>query len=553
MTDYNLLANIQYCGDIVSDSLSLLYYTHIPAAGVALLVSAYVLWNKRTRAGYFLFALSVVFAVWVTLALLIWLEFDKNTFLITAWSVFGLLTASIFFLTQLFAHAFFTSNAPFPKWMAILWSLLLLPIIVLTPTYYNVSGVDIRDCVAVENQLFTNYYYALGLIAMLLTVISAYPSLRRTSQKIEQESRSAKWIVFMGVELFLIAFLSTGALASYLVDSGLISDFGLEQYGVATMAVFIGILAYATVRYHAFNLKLLAAQALVFSLVILIAAEFLFVTSYINKVLVGLTLGLAVVFGYLLVRSVKQEVRQRELIEQQEKELEVANKQQENLLHFISHEIKGYLTKSEAGFAAIVEGDYGTVSETLKGMAGSALADVRKGVRTVMEILDASNMRKGTIGYNMQPFDVKKAITDVVNHLKPGADEKHLTIALDLPEGQCMLRGDAEKIRQHVLRNLIDNAVKYTPKGTIRVELRQKDGTIRFAVEDNGVGITPEDMKKLFTEGGHGAESIKINVHSTGYGLFIAKQVVETHKGKIWAESAGDGKGSKFIVDFPVS
>src|SRR3989338_10761463 len=116
-------------------------------------------------------------------------------------------------------------------------------------------------------------------------------------------------------------------------------------------------------------------------------------------------------------------------------ELEVANKQQENLLHFISHEIKGYLTKSEAGFAAIVEGDYGTVSETLKGMAGSALADVRKGVRTVMEILDASNMRKGTIGYNMQPFDVKKAITDVVNHLKPGAYEKHLTIALDLPEG----------------------------------------------------------------------------------------------------------------------
>ncbi|HEY4498786.1 MAG TPA: ATP-binding protein, partial [Candidatus Paceibacterota bacterium] len=65
--------------------------------------------------------------------------------------------------------------------------------------------------------------------------------------------------------------------------------------------------------------------------------------------------------------------------------------------------------------------------------------------------------------------------------------------------------------------------------------------------------ITPEDMKLLFTEGGHGKDSIKVNVHSTGYGLFIAKQIVEAHKGKIWAESEGEGRGSRFIVEFPMS
>ncbi len=231
--------------------------------------------------------------------------------------------------------------------------------------------------------------------------------------------------------------------------------------------------------------------------------------------------------------------------------LEVANAQQENLLHFISHEIKGYLTKSEAGFAAIAEGDYGVISEQLKGMATSALLDVRKGVRTVMQILDASNMKKGTMGYKKEPFDMKKIVIEAVNHLKPAAEEKSISIDLSIAEGEYALVGDEEKIKQHVLRNLVDNAIKYTPRGAIGVELSREGKTVRFAVKDNGIGITPEDMARLFTEGGHGKDSIKVNVHSTGYGLFIAKQVVVAHGGKIWAESEGAGKGSRFVVELP--
>src|SRR3989338_929343 len=74
--------------------------------------------------------------------------------------------------------------------------------------------------------------------------------------------------------------------------------------------------------------------------------------------------------------------------------LEIANAQQETLLHFISHEVKGYLTEGEAGFASIVEGGYGTVPDQLRTMASSALSSVRKGVATIMDILDASNLKK---------------------------------------------------------------------------------------------------------------------------------------------------------------
>ena len=90
------------------------------------------------------------------------------------------------------------------------------------------------------------------------------------------------------------------------------------------------------------------------------------------------------------LRAANEEVYKHSLeLARLKQALEIANGQQENLLHFISHEIKGYLTKSEAGFAAIAEGDFGQVSAPLHEMADAALKDVRKGVATVMDILDA--------------------------------------------------------------------------------------------------------------------------------------------------------------------
>ena len=234
-------------------------------------------------------------------------------------------------------------------------------------------------------------------------------------------------------------------------------------------------------------------------------------------------------------------------------ELEVVNKQQENLLHFISHEIKGYLTKSEAGFSAITEGDYGAVPEQLKTMATSALADVRKGVSTVMDILSASNLKKGTVTFKKAVLDFRVAVQAIIAEQQPAARAKNLEIDVRMTDGKYRMEGDEEKLREHVIRNLIDNAIRYTPTGSIRVELSDGDGKIHFSVKDSGVGITPEDMKNLFTEGGHGKDSIKINVHSTGYGLFIAKEVVEAEGGKIWAESEGAGKGSRFVVELPAT
>ncbi len=283
------------------------------------------------------------------------------------------------------------------------------------------------------------------------------------------------------------------------------------------------------------------------------ADDFLTITRQTLYPFLAFIAALTLIIAVLAASLIYIWSRRANMLARLSRSLEIANAQQEGLLHFISHEIKGYLTNSEAGFASIAEGDYGEVTPQLKTMATSALANVRRGVSTVVDILRAADMKRGTVSYRKDPVDVRAVVENVINTLRPNVTEKGLTLETNIADGSYTTSGDEEKLRNNVLRNLIDNAIRYTPTGTITISLSNAGGTIRFSVKDSGVGITEEDKKRLFTEGGHGKESIKTNVHSTGYGLFIAKQVVDAHGGKIWAESEGEGKGSTFVVELPTA
>lgn len=330
--------------------------------------------------------------------------------------------------------------------------------------------------------------------------------------------------------------------------------FELNWLGQVLTVFMVLPVTYAIFRHRLFDVKVIATEIITISLWIFLLTRLLLDTDMRDRIIDGTLLLVVIVAGVLLIRSVSKEVRQRELIERQEQDLQVANQRQETLLHFISHEIKGYLTKNEAAFDAIRVGDYGEISPQLKEMSQSALIDTRKGVATVIDILDASNLKKGTVQYNRGEFDLVVAVDQVMQDLAPTAEEKGLHLIFHRPvSGAYTFVGDEDKLRRHVIRNIIDNSVKYTTSGEVVVDLTKTDTVYRITVKDTGVGITPEDMARLFTEGGHGKDSIKVNVHSTGYGLFIAKQIVEAHGGKVWAESDGAGKGSRFMVELPVS
>jgi len=229
---------------------------------------------------------------------------------------------------------------------------------------------------------------------------------------------------------------------------------------------------------------------------------------------------------------------------------ETARKQQE-LLKFLSHEVKGHLTKSKAAFAAIIEGDFGPVTPPLDSMAHTALADSQKGVDTVMSILDNADIERGDIRLELKPFDLAASVRRMVEEFRGAAVAKKLSFVSSIQE-PCMVNGDAQKIERHVIRNFLDNAIRYTPAGQVDVMLEKVNGFARISISDTGVGISEFDMQRLFTQGGHGEHSKEVNPESTGYGMFVAKQIVDKHQGRIWARSQGTNAGSTFYAEFPL-
>lgn len=532
---------------LVSDNVfsSLIYYSHIfPIVGGAIL--AFLIWRQRQTdlINKLFVTLSCLFIAWCVFDLILWAHANPD-YIMFFWSAQIFLDVLIYLISAYLFYVFINGR-DISLSAKIFGFAALIPIVALAPTQFNLSAFDYTNCdrEALEGYLWY-YTYAIEILLTLLIAVLAIRSIRTTISRVKQFQIS---IFASGLGLFLLAF-SWGNIVGSLSE-----DWTLAQYGLFGMPLFLAIVTYLIVQFEMFRVKVIAASALVMGLWVLLFSVLLFESISAARSVIILTLVFFAVMGALLVKTVKKEIEQRLLIQKQEQELEIANKQQENLLHFISHEIKGFLTEGQNAFAGIVEGDYGVAPAPMKTLAESALVKMREGVSTVMNILDASNLKRGTVSYKKDIIDLKGLVESAVKRLRPQAEGKGLVLVLHSPEGDvCVTRGDKDKLEQHVIRNLIDNAIKYTQKGSIAVSLECVGAKIHFTVKDTGVGITDEDRPRLFTEGGHGKDSIKVNVDSTGYGLFIAKQVTEAHGGTIRAESEGAGKGSEFIVELPVA
>lgn len=430
----------------------------------------------------------------------------------------------------------------FVKKLKPLFTVLTVGFVALCPTEVFVRDVIPKDPFPFAPDagplyiFFTIYFFAITVSAGLMLLYKIFISDKEASVRLLYVFLSSFAGFVGGGSVFFLTF-----------------NIPLPPYPIVFFTFYPLIITYAILRHRLFSIKVITTEIVTFAIWIVLLFRMLLATEQQEQIIDLSILLCTLVLGIFLIRSVYREVEQRERIEVLATELERANNQQESLIHFISHEVKGYLTKAQAAFAGLTQGDYGSLSPQVKSLARVGLEDMRKGSQTVMDILSAANLKKGTIQYKMQPFNLADTVLNVSRRLESNAIERRLLLhtVIEGDAREYMLKGDEGQIAEHVVRNLIDNAIRYTLKGLITVSLSKRDRTIVFSVKDSGVGITPEDKVRLFTEGGKGKDSIKVNVHSTGYGLFIAKTVVDAHGGVIRAESEGAGKGSTFIVELP--
>ncbi|MCR4275855.1 MAG: HAMP domain-containing histidine kinase [Candidatus Parcubacteria bacterium] len=522
---------------------TLLYYSHFIAILAAVIFALVLIPRVRESLSIKLFLATILFfTAWTIIDVLLWAS-NRPDIVLFYWSLQMLLESLLYVSAFYFAYVFIAQ-----KELKFMWQiglvLLLVPILVLLPTPYLLPGVDIAWCNAEETPSLN--FLSTYAVQILLSFLILFASFWGIST---QPKRKKEVILFTtGLIIFLIAFSSGNIIGS------ITEDWELAQVGLFGMPVFIAFLAYTVVRFKTFKVKLIATQALVAGIAVLIGARLFYSTTTSGTVLSAVTLVGFLISGVFLIRSVKKEIEQREHIEILAKELQETNERQDTLLHFIGHEVKGSLAKDAGAFASLVEGDFGPLAENMKNFVTQALVESQGGASSVENILKASNLKKGSVTYTKALFDLKELVAKAVERAKPAAEKKGLALTFLVQEmgTPYILNGDGPQIFDHVLRNIIDNSINYTPSGSVTVSLKKENGKFVFAVKDTGVGITEEDKKRLFTEGGHGKDSQRINVHSTGYGLFIAKSIVEEHGGTIRAESEGAGKGSTFIVEFPV-
>ncbi len=536
----------------VSDLPVLIYYSYVPAIIAAFLIGALVLWSDwKSLSNRLLALVCFSFLVWTMSTLIDWTNIHSGVVLFT-WSLLGPAAGFISISSIYFAYVFLDKK-DVGVWLKMIFLVLLLPLVILAPSSYTLHGFNLMTCDAFGFEGLTNtiYFPFLGVLAMAWILALLIHRYRHAAV----EFRKQVVLMGTGIELFLFSFFITEFLGQYLTTIGFLPDSQIETYGYFGMVAFMVYIGILIVRFRTFHVDLIAAQALVVALLILIASQFAFVRDLTNVALNGIALVVTAIIGFVLIRSVKREIEQREHIQKLAIELAETNQRQESLIHFVSHEVKGFLTKDMSAFAALDEGDLGPLPDAMKPFVKSALEQSRDGSRSVIDILQASNQKKGTVEYKKEPFDLAALVKQWFDKLKPLADKKSLAMTLDIDASGApyTVIGDGPQTGDHVLRNLIENSINYTPSGSVAISVAKKEGKIVFSVKDTGVGITDEDKKRLFTEGGKGKDSLKVNAHSTGYGLFIAKNIVVAEGGSVRAESEGPGKGSTFIAEFPAS
>ncbi len=513
---------------------SLLYYSHFIAVLSSLIVGLYIFFrNKSDPTSRALILLFSVFSIWTIVDVAIWAT-NSPDFVMFWWSIIILLEPIIYVTAFYVCYLFFYQKYPnFKTNLFVAGG--ILPLIIFLPTHFNLIGVYRDYCNAIEGPLALYYTYILEGLAILGILVSAIYAFKKT---ILTQERMKILYFTLGMVAFLVALSSGNVIGS------ITEDWDLAQYGLFGMPIFVALLAYLIVRFKTFNIKLLSTQVFIVTLWLLTLSA-LFVRTIGNiRFITGVNLLLAMILGYMLIRAVKREVKQREEIEDLAGRLKSVNS-------ILSHDVKAVLGKNKDMFNALLSNDLGQIPSDAKPFLEQSYIDTNTLIDSIITILESGH----ELILNPSSFDLKAETQNVVASLKKDAEAKGLSIQTDFKEGGgYTILADKIQLTTHVLTNLIANAINYTLKGTILVHIERKDpATVLFSVKDTGVGITPEDKQNLFKEGGHGKDSRKVNVHSTGYGLYIAKKIVDAHGGKIWAESEGQGKGSTFVVELPVT
>ncbi len=238
-----------------------------------------------------------------------------------------------------------------------------------------------------------------------------------------------------------------------------------------------------------------------------------------------------------------------------------ANEAKTEFISLVSHELKQPMTSIKGYTDLLAKGAAGELNVTQRGFLETVRSNVDRMNKLVGDLLDISRIESGRIRLEFRDVPIKQVIEDALRTIRGQIEAKQQTLEVDISPDLPPVRGDQDRLVQ-ILTNLVSNAYKYTSEGGHIAVHAQKwsdargavegNGFIQCSVTDTGIGITPENQKRLFTKYFRADDPSVRSVAGTGLGLVITKSLVELHGGEIWVKSEM-GKGSTFAFTIPAA
>jgi len=251
--------------------------------------------------------------------------------------------------------------------------------------------------------------------------------------------------------------------------------------------------------------------------------------------------------------KLKQEVKRATAkLESANKELQRLDDAKSEFLSIASHQLRTPTTIIKGYISMMQEGSFGKLSKNISDSLDKVYIATERLLNLIENLLDISRIESGRLEFDIKPLDLSKLADELKTEFEKKAQDKKLKLLVSYPSDLPMVNTDASKIKE-VASNLVDNAIKYTPKGEVSIELHQEGTSVVFCVSDTGIGIAVEDLSRLFNKFVRGSNMSTTHPEGTGLGLYFARVVIENLGGRIWVESVGKGRGSKFCFSLPLA
>ncbi len=526
-------------------------------AFLLLLLGSFVIYKdpkKHVNQSFFSLTLSILF--WTVSRFfedVIDIEYWRHVFLLVDFSSGAFLAFSILLFCLDIVRFKWVVNVYARSLFFIIPSIIFL-LVFLTPWILSGAIIDGNNIInPVYGPLGTLYDIVVAVVS-LVGIGFIFWGLRKT----KGGDKAPYAYSLIGIFISVITILATNVFfVDLIATSPSANIYGLlGTFSPIFIVLFPG---YAILRYRLFNAKVLATETLSF---IILLGTFLqiFLAESLYQVVMRCLIFIAMFLSMgLLAKMVDREVRSKEELQVLSQELAEANQELKRLdaaksefISIASHQLRTPLTAIRGYISLVLEGSYGKVTPTLQDVLNKVYVVNNRMGQLVEDLLSISRIESGRVQYNLVATQLEPMVADLVDMFSIMAKSKGLSLKMKLPKKSLpKLMIDATKMRE-VISNLIDNALKYTKEGGVTVTVEGDDRYVAVRVQDTGIGVDPNDSKRLFEKFTRSSETMKLDVSGTGLGLYVGKNFVEAHGGLLSVESEGPSKGSTFIIKLPV-